>query len=139
MTLTRKLLAALLVSTVGMSATSCTTMKTISPATEPTAPVFGKVKPGDRVAVHMRDGRQEQFVVDRVDGDSLVSTAGFRYARGEIAELKRRSFSPAKTTGLVCATTAATFALVLIAAIATWDGPVWAGSDHVNPNVGSNR
>ena len=81
----------------------CTSLQTIPPATEPSAAVFGDVKAGDIVVIHMADGRQLELTVARVEGDVLVSAEDVRYARGDIVQLQRRRISGGKTALAVTA------------------------------------
>ena len=97
MTSCRTLIAYLLVCAMVTAATGCTSMTTIRPVAQPGAPVFGGIKAGDTVSVRTHDGRTMRFVVKQVDGDALVSSDGARYARNDIAVLKRQSFSLWKT------------------------------------------
>lgn len=97
MTLPMRVMACVLVCTLGTAAGGCSSMTTIKPATGPSAPVFGKVKAGDTVKARLQDGRSVRFVVQQVDGDALVSRDGTRYMRNEIAHLQRRSTNVAGT------------------------------------------
>ena len=90
MTLHKRVIASVLVCTVATAASGCTTMTTIKPASRPGAPLFGRVKAGDTVKVRTRDGQNVRFVVQKVDGDALVSRDGKRYTRDDIAQLQRR-------------------------------------------------
>ena len=89
---------------VVFGSTGCTSMRPIALSTAPTDAPFGKVKVGDSVSVQMQDGRRERFVVQRVEGDELVSDHGVRYRSSDISILKRRSFSPGKTSALAAGT-----------------------------------
>ena len=98
-------------------------MRTLSPRSEPSAPVFGPTRPGDRVSVEMKDGRHEKFVVARVEGDELVSTDNARYRRTDIVVLKRHSFSPVKTAILAAGViTVAVLVMIGAAAGSALDG-----------------
>ncbi len=101
MTVDGRAIAGLLV-VIACSGGACTSMRIVRPAAVPGAPMFGKVKSGDRVSVVLKDGRRDQFTVASNDGDTIVSTAGPRYASADIVELKRRSISGIKT-GLLAA------------------------------------
>jgi hypothetical protein len=68
--------------------------------TIPTA-AYTRIKPGDRVDVEMKDGRQERFRVKAADAVALDSPSGQRYARTEMSRLRRQEFSRAKTWPLV--------------------------------------
>jgi hypothetical protein len=93
----RRAIAVLLVVAVAGSSGACTSMRLVPPAAAPGAAVFGKVKSGDTVAVLLTDGRRDIFQVASIDGDTIVSTAGPRYVRSDVVELKRRSISGIKT------------------------------------------
>ena len=79
----------------------CTSMKRIRPATAPGQPVYGPLKPGDTVVVHTPDGEQGPFVVDRIDGDTIVARGGTRFTRQDIVRLERRALSGPKTAVLI--------------------------------------
>jgi hypothetical protein len=99
--------------------TGCTSMRPIPLSAAPTDAPFGKVKVGDSVFVQMKDGRRERFVVRGVEGDELVSDRGVRYRSADISVLKRRSFSPGKTTALAAGTTVGVLFLAVAAAAAS--------------------
>ena len=113
MTTHQRLVGCLLMSSLAATSIGCTSMRTIPPATEPAAPTFGRVKAGDTVLVELRDGRRERFVVQRVDGDVIVSMDGVRYTRSDIARLQRQSFSLPRTALLVLGIYAAYMAVVI--------------------------
>jgi hypothetical protein len=76
-------------------------MKRIQPATPPGQPAYGPLKPGDTVVVQDRDGERERFVVDRIDGDTIVARGGTRFTRQDIVRLERRTLSGPKTALLI--------------------------------------
>ena len=87
---------------VTVSTSSCTSMHPIRSASAPIAPKeYLEIKPGDRVAVEMADGRRARFRVQRVDSDALIADNGERYVRAEMRQLSRQRFSHAKTWSLV--------------------------------------
>ena len=96
----------------------CTSMKRIQPATAPSQPVYGPLKPGDTVVVQTPDGEQERFVVDRIDGDTIVARDGTRFTRQDIVRLERRALSGPKTAVLIGGIAAGTVMLVVGAWIA---------------------
>jgi len=101
---------------VTLSATSCTSMRPLPAVSAPTAPKeFLDIKPGDRVSVELADGRRENFKVQSVEDDALISEHGQRYPRAEMLQLKRKRFSHAKTWSLVGASV---FAVVVMYGIA---------------------
>src|SRR5688572_27320857 len=75
----------------------CTSMKRIQPATAPGQPVYGPLQPGDTVVVYTSGGEQGPFVVDRIDGDTIVARGGTRFTRQDIVRLERRALSGPKT------------------------------------------
>ena len=120
MYISRRLIAAAVLVTLSASVSiGCTSMHTVRPVTDASAAPFGPVKAGDKVAVELRDGRTEAFVVQRVDQDTLVSTANHVYSRGEIVELKRRSISGSRTTLLVAGISVGAFLALVAAALAS--------------------
>ena len=94
----------------------CTSMKRIQPATAPGQPVYEPLKPGDTVVVQTPDGEQERFVVDRIDGDTIVARDGTRFTRQDIVRLERRALSGPKTAVLIGGIAAGTVLLV----VGTW-------------------
>jgi hypothetical protein len=100
-------------------------MKTLQPVTQPGGTTaFGNIKPGDTVEVRTTDGRSARFVVQQVEADAIVGPNGERYKTAEITHLKRRSFSGAKTAGLV-AGIAGGLLLVYAWALANALGDIW--------------
>jgi hypothetical protein len=87
--------------TCSLLLSGCTSMKTIQPATAPGQPVYGPLKPGDTVVVQTKDGEQEPFVVDRIDGDTIVARGGTRFTRQDVVRLERRALSGPKTAVLI--------------------------------------
>jgi hypothetical protein len=79
----------------------CTSVRRIQPATAPGQPIYGPLKPGDTVVVQTADGQEGSFVVDRIDGETIVVRGGTRFTRQEIVRLERRAFSGPKTAILV--------------------------------------
>ena len=121
MTSHRPFIAWVLICALAGSAIGCTTMKTIRPATDPTAPSFGKVKAGDTIIVHLRDGRRLQVMVQRVDVDGIVSVEGVRYARTDITQVQRRSFSGWKTGLAVGGAVAGAYVIAAILVVIALD------------------
>ena len=122
MTWSLRIVASLLAFSVAVPAVGCTSMKTVHPATAPTAAVFGPVRVGDTVVVQTHDGKRERFVVQQVDGNVIISPAGTRYAREDIARLQRRSFSGWKTGVLIGGGVFAVIVVVAAAAAAALGG-----------------
>lgn len=115
MTTYRRRVASLLLCSVLMTSVGCTSMKTIRPVAVPgEAAAFPNLKQGDTVAVRTKAGRTARFVIQQVDGDTIIAPDGVRYPSADIAELKLRSFSAPKTSGLIAGVVAG--AVVLVAA-----------------------
>lgn len=85
----------------GLLLSGCTSMQRIRPATAPSQPVYGPLKPGDTVVVHTAAGEQAPFVVDRIDGETIVARGGTRFTRQDIVRLERRAVSAPKTAALI--------------------------------------
>jgi hypothetical protein len=96
--------------------TACTSMKTIHPATSPGAPTYGPLKAGDTVRVQTADGQTKRFIVQQIDGETIIGPEGQRYARAEVVRLERKSFSTPKTIGLAAGVFGGVFLLVAAAA-----------------------
>lgn len=79
----------------------CTAVRTSYPAIAPAQSAFQHVERGDAVSLVLRDGRSLDIVVERIDGDALISAEGVPYRRSDITQMRHRSFSPLKTTLLV--------------------------------------
>ena len=116
-----RMVAWLLVCSMAAAGLGCTSLKTIRPATSRDAPVFGNVKAGDTVVLHLHDGRRFQVTVQRIDGDAIVSAEGVRYTAGEIAQLQRRSFSGGKTALAVAGTVAGAYVVAGILFVIAMD------------------
>lgn len=83
-------------------ASGCTAMKPVGGISSPVPPrAYGDIRVGDHVRVEMKDGRRENFRVERLEGDAIVSPSGQRYARMDMRRLERQRFSHAKTWSLV--------------------------------------
>ena len=80
--------------------TGCTSMRPVRVAT-PAAPTYGEVKPGDTVMVQTPDGERSRFVVEQIDGDTLIARGGTRFPRDKVVHIWRRSFSGPKTVALI--------------------------------------
>jgi hypothetical protein len=97
----RSALSCLLICTIAIGgAAACTSIKTIRPTTEPGKPVYGSLKKGDRVTLHLRDGRQLAVRIAQVDEQGVVSIEGIRYLREDITRLERKAVSVGKTVAL---------------------------------------
>lgn len=108
----RRLIAAVLVGTLTFA--GCTSMKTIRPAS-PGEPPFGSVQTGDTVVVQTRDGAHARFVVQQIDGETLIAPNGRRYVRSDLLRVERKAFSGRKTAGLIAGIAGGVFVLVAIA------------------------
>jgi hypothetical protein len=116
-----RLIGPLLILVLAASAFGCTTTKTIRPAADPSVPSFVNVKAGDTIIVHLRDGRQVQVIVQRVDTDGVVSMEGVRYARGDISHLRRRSVSGWKTGFAIGGAVAGAYVVAAILVVVALD------------------
>jgi hypothetical protein len=116
----RRLICSLLTVALTLSAAGCTAMKTVRPGTDPSKPVFGGVKEGDLVLLHLRDGRRVEITVASMERDAFVSMEGVRYQHAEIAQLQKKSFSGLRTLGFAATVYLATAALVAIAVALLW-------------------
>lgn len=88
----RQLTATVMVSALTFA--GCTSMKTIRPAI-PGEPPFGPVQRGHTVVVYTRGGERARFVVQQIDGETLVAADGRRYVRSNCcASIARRSAGP---------------------------------------------
>jgi hypothetical protein len=105
--------------------TACTSMKTI-PASSPGAPTYGPLKAGDTVRVQTADGQTKRFIVQQIDGETIIGPEGQRYTRTEVVRLERKSFSGPKTA---CLTAGIVFGgLYLLAAILVAANGLFPGS-----------
>ena len=124
--MTYRRLVTILLCGVVITNVGCTSMKTVKPVTHPGAPApFGNIKAGDTVQVRTTDGRVTRFVVQQVEGDAILAADGVRYTSAEVVELKKKSFSGAKTTGLIAGICGTVFVIAAIAVASALDG-IWA-------------
>ena len=61
-----------------------------------------------------RDGTSARFVVQQVDGETLVATDGRRFAGSDLVRVERKEASRPKTIGLIAAIAGAAFVIVAI-------------------------
>ena len=118
----RRLIAAVLAGAVTFG--GCTGMKTIRPAVRPANPgdpTFGPVQSGDTVFVHTRDGEQVCFVVQHIDGETLIATGGRRYASTDLVRIDRKEVSRGRTAGLIAAIAGGVY-LVVGVTVGIWLG-----------------
>jgi uncharacterized lipoprotein YajG len=108
----RRLIAAVLVGALTFA--GCTSMKTIRLAS-PGGPPFGPVQAGDTVVVQTRDGERARFVVQQIDGETLIAADGRRYVRSDLLHVQRKALSGPKTAGLIAGIAGGGFVLVAIA------------------------
>jgi hypothetical protein len=113
----RRLIAAVL---AAVTFAGCTSMKTIHPAL-PGEPPFGPVKRGDTVVVHTRDGESARFVVQQIDGETLIAADGRRYVRSDLQLVQRKAVDRWKTTELIVGIAAGAL-VVFVSAVASWLG-----------------
>jgi hypothetical protein len=55
------------------------------------------LKAGDTVRVETADGRRKRFIVEQIDGETIIGPKGQRYTRAEVVRVERESFSASKT------------------------------------------
>ncbi len=111
-TCVRRLVSVLLVFSMVAGAAGCATWRTVPGPRTPVDPAFADVKPGDELVLTLRDGRRVEVDVERIDGDTLVSDEGVRYARHDIAALQVHRLSAWRTALLVGGIAAAAFVVV---------------------------
>ena len=105
--------------------TGCTSMRPVRVAT-PAEPTYGQVKPGDTVMVQTPDGERWRFVVEQIDGDTIVARGGTRFPREQVVHLWRRSFSTPKTVGLIAGIAGGLYVAIGIAVVSAYDD-LWGG------------
>jgi hypothetical protein len=115
----RRVIALALVTALLPSA-ACTSMKTIHPATSPESATYGPLKAGDTVRVQTADGQSKRFIVQQINGETIIGPEGQRYTRAEVVRLERKSFSGPKTAGLVAGIFGGLFLLVAAAAASAY-------------------
>lgn len=103
------------------NASGCATFKPMPPPTPP-EPRVARVRPGDELLLTLRDGRQVQIEVQRIEGDTIVSGEDVRYAPAEITQVQVRRTSVAKTALLVGGLVAGAYAAVMIMVGLLWNG-----------------
>lgn len=118
MTKCQRFMAYVVLCSIAVTSVGCASMKTIRTTPEPGAPTFGKLKAGDTVVVRNRDGKTARFIVQQIEGDTIIAPGGERYRAADISELKRRSFSGVKTSVLVGGIFAGMYILWAAAAVA---------------------
>jgi len=116
----------LMFSMLATATTGCTSMRTIRPVSAPGAPPWGELKAGETVILQTPDRERWQFVVQQIDGDTIVAPNGQRYPRSEIVKLQRKSFSTPKTVCLVAAIVGGIYVAFGIAAASAYDS-LWGG------------
>ena len=116
----RRLIASVLIGVVAVASAGCTTMQTIRPAMPGDGP-FRPLQTGDTLVVLTKSGEQASFVVQRIEGDTLVASDGRRFVLSDLARLERKAFSGAKTTGLIAAIAGGAFLVVAIT-VGVWLG-----------------
>jgi len=109
--LSPRLIAAALIGS--MSFTGCTSLKTVRPVA-PGEPPPRAVQSGDDVVVLTRDGASARFVVQQVDGETLIATDGRRFAGSDVVRVEREESSRPKTVGLIAAIAGGAFVIIMI-------------------------
>ena len=116
----RRLIASVLIGVVAVASAGCTTMQTIRPAMPGEGP-FRPLQTVDTLVVLTKSGEQASFVVQRIEGDTLVASDGRRFVLSDLARVERKAFSGAKTTGLIAAIAGGAFLVVAIT-VGVWLG-----------------
>ena len=116
----------LMVCMLATATTGCTSMRTIRPVSAPGAPPWGELKAGDTVILQTPDRERWQFVVQQIDGDTIIAPNGHRYPRSEILKLQRKSFSTPKTVCLIAAIAGGIYVAIGIAVVSALDS-AWGG------------
>ena len=117
----RRRVASVLVACLLITATGCTSMRTIPLNSVPGAPAWGKLQAGDTVIVQMANRERWRFVVQQIDGDALVAPNGRRFERSDIIQVQRKSFSGPKTAGLIAGIVGAVYVAIGIALASAYD------------------
>ena len=107
----RRLIAAALISAITLA--GCTSLKTVRPVV-PGEPPPRAVQPGDDVVVLTRDGASARFVVQQVEGETLIAADGRRFAGSDVVRVEREESNRPKTIGLIAAIAGAVFGVVAI-------------------------
>jgi hypothetical protein len=114
----RRLIAVVLVS--ALTSAGCTSLRTIGPAS-PGEPPFGPVQTGDTVVVLTRSGEHATFVVQGIDGETLIAPNGRRYVRSDLVRVEHKTLDRAKTAGLIAGIAGGVFVVVAIT-VGAWLG-----------------
>jgi hypothetical protein len=114
----RRLLASILLGAFAVA--GCTSMQSIRPAMPGDGP-FRALQTGDTVVVLTKGGEQASFVVQQIEGDTLVASDGRRFVVGNLVRVERKAFSGAKTAGLIAAIAGGAF-LVVVVTVGVWLG-----------------
>jgi hypothetical protein len=79
-------------------------------------PPFARVAPGDAVVARLRDGGTARFVIDRIEGETVIATDGRRYQQSNLLSLRRNSSTGTgrKTVTIVAIAAGAAVAVVLL-------------------------
>ena len=109
----QRTVAVVLIGAMLLSA-GCTSMRRIRVAT-PAEPTYGQVQPGDTVMVQTPDGERWRFVVEQIDGETIIARGGTRFPREQVVQLWRRSFSGPKTIGLIAGIAGGVWVMIGIA------------------------
>ena len=109
--LSRRFIAAVLVGT--LTSASCSSLKTVRPVSPGETP-RRPVQSGDTVVVLTRDGASARFVVQQIEGQTLIATDGRRFAGSDLVRVERKEFSGPKTVGLIAAIAGGAFLVVAI-------------------------
>jgi hypothetical protein len=87
----------------------------------PGEPPFGPLQIGDTVVVQKRDGEQACFIVQRIEGQTLIASTGHRYVRSELVRIERKAYDRPRTIGLIAGIAGGVFVVVAIT-VGVWLG-----------------
>jgi hypothetical protein len=121
----RALLVCMLVGVLLVTGSGCAVMQPIPPSTNPAQPGYSRIESGQYVVLDLRDGRQVEFVVDRVEPDGIVAVGGTRYANTEIARASRRRLTKGEALVVGVLVGAGIFVVLFAIAVGEAVGSQW--------------
>lgn len=120
-------LAAILVSALFLNGCHTTTRVALPDAAPtPAAISFSELRAGDNVRVTLKSGGKVSFVLSEVRADALVGESGQAIALGDIADVRKQTFSGARTTWLIIGV-AGGLAFLVVAAMAAATASLLSG------------
>ncbi len=79
--------------------------------------MYGHLKVGDQVVLHLQDGRRIEIVVRLVEPDAIVAEDGTQYRRPDITRAEVRAVSPGRVALITMAAVAGGYFILLVLAI----------------------